>query len=350
MAAAEPIRVPRRGRSSHSRRADPQLLPLAGSPRLVVVGREVRLGSGYADLIGVEPTGRISVIEIKLAGNPESRRAVVSQVLGYAAYLYGMQRQDLEHLLAPHLARRGVTDLFAAVEDGTLDEEDFRAAVAESLSSGRLRVVIVLDEAPDDLVQLIAFLEATSDGLIVDLITVARFDFGGQQVVVPHRVEPGPERRSARPTAQPAERATSGTPLVPGDADFRTVIASAPPDQVVFLTRLTNWAVELERRSLAKVYTYHGKRSVTTLLAYVPGDSTLVTIFRDAKNSYVALYRSVFERRAPQALAELEAVLGNRIRQGGTLRDVTDTVLGLLTRAYEEARAGHLAPERDAES
>ena len=29
----------------------PQLLPLAGSPRLTIVGREVRLGSGSADLI-----------------------------------------------------------------------------------------------------------------------------------------------------------------------------------------------------------------------------------------------------------------------------------------------------------
>ena len=53
----------------------PQLLPLAGSPALVVLGREVRLGSGYADLVAVEPSGRIALIEFKLAGNPEARRA-----------------------------------------------------------------------------------------------------------------------------------------------------------------------------------------------------------------------------------------------------------------------------------
>ena len=29
----------------------PQMLPLAGSPRLTMLGREVRLGSGYADLL-----------------------------------------------------------------------------------------------------------------------------------------------------------------------------------------------------------------------------------------------------------------------------------------------------------
>src|SRR5437763_1838734 len=45
-------------------------------PRLIVVGREVQLGSGRADLIAIEPSGRIAIIEIKLAWNAEARRAV----------------------------------------------------------------------------------------------------------------------------------------------------------------------------------------------------------------------------------------------------------------------------------
>lgn len=63
------------------------MLPLAGSPRLVVLGREVRCGTGWADLVAVEAdTGVPVVIEIKLASNTD-RRAVLTQVLGYAAYL-----------------------------------------------------------------------------------------------------------------------------------------------------------------------------------------------------------------------------------------------------------------------
>ena len=34
----------------------PQMLPLAGSPRLTMLGREVRLGTGSADLLAVEST------------------------------------------------------------------------------------------------------------------------------------------------------------------------------------------------------------------------------------------------------------------------------------------------------
>ena len=72
----------------------PQLLPLAGSPQLTIVGREVQLGAGWADLIAVEPTGRVVVIEIKLAKNAEARRAVISQVLTYAALPRRPQRRN----------------------------------------------------------------------------------------------------------------------------------------------------------------------------------------------------------------------------------------------------------------
>jgi RecB family endonuclease NucS len=60
-------------------------LPKSYARPLTVLGREVRLGNGYADLLAVESTGRLVVIEVKLSTNAESRRAVVAQVLSYAA-------------------------------------------------------------------------------------------------------------------------------------------------------------------------------------------------------------------------------------------------------------------------
>ena len=82
----------------------PQMLPLAGSPRLTVLGREVRLGTGSADLLAVESTGRPVIIEVKLAENAESRRAVVAQVLSYAGYLQGLDPEQLEsRILGWHL-------------------------------------------------------------------------------------------------------------------------------------------------------------------------------------------------------------------------------------------------------
>jgi hypothetical protein len=200
----------------------PQLLPLAGSPRLTVLGREVRLGSGSADLVAVEPNGRMAVIEVKLASNAEARRAVVAQVLTYAAYLHGLDRTELERtVLGGHLRRRGYDSLLAAVEgddqERSLDTDAFDHGLAESLSEGRFRVVIVLDAAPAELVRLVGYLEAVTDKLLIDLVTVTAYDVNGARVLVPSASNPNacapkrprPRRQRARPGTRLLDRTTS---------------------------------------------------------------------------------------------------------------------------------------------
>jgi hypothetical protein len=90
------------------------LLPLAGSPRLVMVGREVQLGSGWGDLMALEPSGRVVLIENKLARNAEARHAVVAQVLTYAAYLYGMSPAALERVCSGAIRESAVTTRWPA--------------------------------------------------------------------------------------------------------------------------------------------------------------------------------------------------------------------------------------------
>jgi hypothetical protein len=128
----------------------PQMLPLAGSPQVTVLGREVQLGAGRADLLAVESSGRLAIIEIKLVGNAEARRAVVAQVLSYAAYLQGLTPDRLEsEVLGPHLHKRGTASIVAAVEaadqQGALDPLAFTDGLARSLADGGFRLVFVLD-------------------------------------------------------------------------------------------------------------------------------------------------------------------------------------------------------------
>src|SRR4051812_34532352 len=93
----------------------PEILPLSGKPQLAVVGREVSLGSNKADLIAVETTGRPVILEIKLANNAEARRAVVAQVLTYAAFLHKLSQERLEtEILERHLRDRGLASLTEA--------------------------------------------------------------------------------------------------------------------------------------------------------------------------------------------------------------------------------------------
>jgi len=189
----------------------PHLLPLADSPQLTVLGREVQLGPGHADLVAVESGGRIVLVEVKLAKNAEARRAIVTQTLAYAAYLHGLDLRTLEQqVLAAHLKQRKCESVLEAVKLneplGVADDDVFVSALSASLAEGRFRLVLVLDEAPPELVRLVAYLEAVADRLLVDLITVSAFTVGATTLLLPQRVsgetphmQPTPTKGTSRP-------------------------------------------------------------------------------------------------------------------------------------------------------
>lgn len=328
----------------------PHILPLAGSPRLVVLGKEVLLGGNYADLIAVEPTGRLVVIEIKLARNAEARRAVIAQILTYAAYLRGLDLAALERdVLGSHLTRLGYASLADAAsandQEGTFDELSFTAALAECLADGRFRLVLVLDDAPEELVRLVGYLEAVAGKLIIDLVTVAAYEVAGSQVVVPQRVDP--ERAAPQPSTSPGSMPGPQGRYVEGASDFESAIATSPTDSQPLLQRLTDWARELEREGLVKLGTYHGVSGRLTLLPRLLADNVgLVTIGND-RGPYVQFHRSVIERRAPASLARIEQLAEPaRVGKGTNTKLVSEALLAALTDAYREAVSGHVHLEQ----
>ncbi len=122
----------------------PDLLPLSGTPRVVVLGREVLLGSGYVDVLAIEPSGRPVVIEVKLRNNTESRRAVVAQVLAYAAALYGASAEEFERrILVRQLGGRTLLDVVReSAQAETVDADDFRTNLDAALRDGSFRLVL----------------------------------------------------------------------------------------------------------------------------------------------------------------------------------------------------------------
>ena len=318
----------------------PHLLPLAGDPRLIVLGREVQLGNGFADLIAIEPSGRITVIEIKLARNAEARRAVIAQVLAYAAYLWRTDKRVLEQdILRQHLQKRGYENLTHAVQsndqEGSFDAETFAIGVGESLKQGRFRLVFVLDEAPEELIQLVNYLQAMSDQLVIDLITISSYTVNGSQVLVPQRVEA--ERQQREASALTTARSKVEGLGVEGADDFIAAIAVAPPASRPLLQQLAHWAQALEQAKFVKLLTYHGRNGVLTLLPRLVADNAgLVSIYNNKGTAYLQFWRSVFERRAPSTLAHIEATI-TPIKQGNTTREMSDELLEALTEAYKEA-------------
>ena len=323
----------------------PHLLPLAGTPRLIIVGREVLLGNGRADLIAIEPAGRIAIIEIKLARNEEARRAIITQVLAYAAHLWNLDQTALEqNVLYQHLQRRGYKSLAHAVEsndqEGSFDAEAFSSGVTESLKNGRFRLVFVLDEAPEELVRLVNYLETISSQLVIDLISLSAYTVNGSQILVPQRVEA--EHQRLEPSPSTTSRAVGEGQLVDGAGDFIASINNAPETSKPPLRRLTDWAEKLEQERLIKLSTYHGKGGNFTLLPRLLADNVgLVSIYNNNGAAYLQFWRSVFERRAPKSLAHIEQSF-MPIKQGNTTREVSGELLNALTAAYREAAGGKI--------
>ena len=330
----------------------PHLLPLSGDPTLVVVGREVALGSGYADLVAVDADGRLAVIEIKLRRNAEARRAVVAQVLMYAAFLKGVNARVLERdVLGSHLARRPFASLADAAREadqaGEFDPREFASALDDCLATGAFRLVLVLDEAPAELVQLVGYLESISAGVILDLITVSTYDVGDEQILVPQRVDPehAPELPIVRAAGSSAGPARAGRPKpIDGSELFAQAVDRTEGTTQQALLRLLDWAQDLERRQLATLKSVLGdERQI--LLVWLPGEKAgLVSVWNDGGAS-ISLWRSVFARHAWEQIEPIEALTGRAMGQGNTIAEPTDDLLGLLTAAYESASAN--APQWD---
>ena len=311
------------------------------------MGREVFLGGNYADLIAIEPNGRLVIIEIKLAKNAEARRAVIAQVLTYAAYLRGQDVETLESdILGDHLQKRGYGDLAGVVsaddQQGAFDFASFSVGLAENLSDGRFRLVLVLDKAPDELVKLVGYLESVTNGLIIDLITVSSYDVADSQIVVPQRVDP--ERIPEAAMATKLRLTETGARSGEGIQSFVSSIESAAQQYQPLLRRLAEWATSLEAAGIARNHSTLGKSGRTTILPWLVGeDRGLVTVWNDGA-PYLSLWRSVFEAKAPYTLSRLEQLAGiPKIGQGLSITKIEERLLELLTDAYTEATHGAAA-------
>jgi hypothetical protein len=207
----------------------------------------------------------------------------------------------------------------------TSDAKATRASPAQSRQTTRKAT----------LVRLVGYLEAVAEGLTIDLITVAVYEVGQQRVLVPQRVDPErfplEEKRVIRPVT------AKGT-LFDGSDAFVAAIDDAPEAERPELRRLTEWARRLEAEGLARLFSFRGGSGRFTLLPYLlTDDAGLVTIWNDG-TAYISLWESVFRRRAPSSIADVEQTSGlSPIGQGRTVRDPNDDLLATIASAYREA-------------
>ena len=183
--------------------ADTYLLLADDEPDLHLISdRKIHLrGSGISDLIFLDATGHLTVVEVKLRKNIEHRRTVVGQVFDYVSTLADMNVDDLDNLTRGRL-KSALRELGKAEADDTSYEE-IHASCRKFLREGDIRVVVLMDSPSDELVRIMAFINDHSD-LDVRLISIQKHEQEGGQVYVPRMVvlstgEKTVEKRSPRP-------------------------------------------------------------------------------------------------------------------------------------------------------
>lgn len=184
------------------------------------------------------------------------------------------------------------------------------------------------------------YLESVTDGLLIDLVTVASYQVAGSTVIVPQRIDAEQLAVRSVPPDRPPTPPVQGK-YVAGAGDFLATIDASPVEHRDALRLLPDWAVSLEREGLVKLGTFHGIAGRWTLLPRLPADDVgLVTIWNE-RGASLQFWRSVFERRAPRTLPRIEErIAPARVGQGNAVRHFDDELLALLTEAYREAAGG----------
>lgn len=142
----------------------PELLSNEGT-ELVSIMREVQTEAGRIDVLAMTASGEVTIVEVKLNRNAQSRREVLAQIIDYISALtdYSYYRLDK--------ATKGL--LSDAVSDFE-NAEELPRKIEDNLQNGLVRLVIAVDEVNDDLRRLVGFM-ANHTNLRVDLIEIKKY-------------------------------------------------------------------------------------------------------------------------------------------------------------------------------
>ena len=146
-----------------------------------------------------------TLVEVKRGSNPEIRRAIVGQMLEYAAHAARTWNADtLRRAFEESTTTRGLDPgeelgkLLMA--DGEPDADAFWERVATNLAATRLRLLFVADEIPDPLERVVEFLNAQMAGIEVLAVEIKQFKGHSSQTLVPRVI--GRTAASPRPVGR----------------------------------------------------------------------------------------------------------------------------------------------------
>jgi len=256
----------------------PSLIPVGeireGVSSLVFAVSEFGLpGSGNTDILAFTANGAISIIECKLAVNPESKRKVIGQILEYAAYLWEMRYEEVNTRIR-NSREKDLAELVEEIVAGEWDEESFRSGVEQSLQSGSFILIIVVDEINEDLKRTIRYVnECSESAFSLHALEMQRFHTDSSEILVPHLYGSSSKRLEGK-----------GKQWTP--EEFFKVLSEKNPDP-----RVTSVAKELHKwanREADRIWLGTGKQTGSITFHYLK-DGKTISVFTIYTNGRLSL-------------------------------------------------------------
>lgn len=157
------------------------------------------------DHLVIDQDATPTLVEVKRGANTEVRRTVVGQMLDYAAHASQFWTADGLRQTFEETEPDAEERLAALLGDGERDADEFWENVARNLDAKRLRLLFVADSIPDELRQVVEFLNEQMPNVEVLAVEIKQFRGKGgstTQTFVP---------RVIGRLAAPPGRSTSGS-------------------------------------------------------------------------------------------------------------------------------------------
>ena len=155
----------------------PNLLPGVSADSFVC--REFNTDSGPIDNVIINSTdGSITLVECKLARNPEVRRKIVGQIIDYAASMHKLSFKEFHQ----RWKDRGGADL-TSVET---PKGPLSLGVQTNLEGARFTLLLAVDEINEPLKDMVILVNKKTDATFrVALIELARHSTGDTEILIP---------------------------------------------------------------------------------------------------------------------------------------------------------------------
>jgi hypothetical protein len=283
--------------------------------QILIIGRQSRLETGVADLIGLDQWGNVVVFEVKIGrsgSGSASEETILSQPQNYAQSLSSYDYEGLNELYQDYQARltRGEWDVSEGFDLGGNLLTDFETAFGESLEPHQFnsiqRMVVVAEEITRRTEQNARYL--VDEGLNFQCVEIQAFGLSSgddpETVIASSTVVDYPQGR-IRPKDRPSPTypALVNGILERAYPDFRSVTGAAS------ISELLPEGIDVREPRLVSQNVDH-PTSIRYRLAPKPDDGTVV-IAIDAQGDSVDGISELQEMRAEFAEQGLD-VTGNQ--------------------------------------